>query len=184
MRQFAFYIMTIFFLTSAYAEQVSFESEAQYKKNLQDSFSNLPVGESIQLRSGESILGLTKAGIPLLIVSTSNDNSKIFISDANLNSLIQDRLQPLIESSTSEIIDVLRKAEVLIQKRDYSQALSLINPIKQKYKNISSLLFMSGTIFYLMNNKTSAIEDLQNGLKIESNNEPAKKLLAQLKGGT
>lgn len=164
------------------ASEVVFESNVQFKKNEQTNFESLKAGESLNLKSGESALIITPQNIPLLVYAIQKDGSKITVADSNVSTALAEKLQPSLQKATAEIIEGLRKAEALIQKRDFSQAASITALLKEKYQNISSVLFMSGTIFYLMNNKASAVEDLQSGLRLDPNNEPAKKLLGQLKG--
>ncbi len=186
MRRVKFYhiILLIFFGNNSFssASEVIFQSNVQFKKNEQTNFESLNAGESLNLKSGESAFIITPQNIPLLVYAIQKDGSKITVADSNVSTAIAEQLQPSLQKATTEIIEGLRKAEALVQKRDFSQAASITSSLKEKYRNISSVLFMSGTVFYLMNNKTSAVEDLQNGLRLDPNNEPAKKLLGQLKG--
>jgi hypothetical protein len=160
-----------------------FESDVQFKKNTQNSFENLKAGEGMSLEAGDNVFVMTKKNLPMLIMAPARDKAKIVIPDTNMSAALQEQLQPTLQKATSEIIDGLRKAESLIQKKDFSQASSILLSLKSKYKDISSLLFMSGTLAYLMNNKSSAVDDLQKGLALDPTNESAKKLLTQLKGG-
>ncbi len=164
------------------ATDVVFESDVQIKRNDQNSFENLKAGQSIPLNAGDSVFALNGQNMPVLIVAPVKDKGRVVVADSNMSLAIQSQLQATLQKSTSEIIDGLRKAEGLIQKKDFNQASTIILSLKSKYKDISSLLFMSGTLSYLQNNKSAAIEDLQRGLSLDPNNEPAKKLLTQLKG--
>lgn len=166
----------------AQATEISFESDVRIKKLGDNSFSELKSGASASLADGESLTVLTPKGIPVVIHAPSSSRSKITLTDSNLSSIFDEKLQPSLERTANEVVDGLRKAEVLIKKKDYSQARALVNDLKNKYPRISALLFMSGTIHYLMNDKPSAVEDLEKGLQIDSQNEPARKLLAQMRG--
>jgi hypothetical protein len=175
-----FAVLTTFEAKSA---DLVFESDVQIKKNDQNAFASLKAGEGMVLEPGDNVFVMTKKNLPLLIVAPMKDNAKIVVPDSNMSAALQDQLQPTLQKATSEIVDGLRKAETLIQKKDFSQASAILLSLKGKYKDISSLLFMSGTLAYLMNNKSSAVDDLQRGLALDPSNESAKKLLTQLKGG-
>jgi len=175
-------ISLLFWGFNAMAAELVFESDVQIKKNEQNSFETIKAGQSLPLQAGDNVFVMTSQNLPLLVVAPSKNNSKIVVSDTNMTAALQEHLQPIVQKATMEIVDGLRKAETLIQKKDYTQASTIILSLKSKYKDISSLLFMSGTISYLMNNKSAAMEDLQKGLIIDPANEPAKRLLAQMKG--
>ncbi|MBX3041136.1 MAG: hypothetical protein KF789_10575 [Bdellovibrionaceae bacterium] len=178
-----FFIM-IFILSGSVsnAAEIVFETDVKIKKMKESSFSDIKAGTSTSLPEGDSLIVLTPKGLPLVVLAPSSARSKVVITDSNMTSVFDEKLQPSLEQATTEAIDGLRKAEVLIKKKDYAQARSLVNDLKGKYSRISSILFMSGTIHYLMNNRPSAIEDLEKGLQIDSQNEAAKKLLVQMRG--
>lgn len=178
--------LTVFAVLTGFEAQAAdliFESDVQIKKNDQNSFENLKAGQGFALEPGDNVFVMTPKNLPLLIVAPMKDNAKVVIPDTNMSAALQEQLQPTLQKATSEIIDGLRKAENLIQKKDFPQASAILLSLKSKYKDISSLLFMSGTLAYLMNNKSSAVDDLQKGLALDPTNESAKKLLTQLKGG-
>lgn len=181
-----FYVLisaNLFASLPALAGKIAFESTVQVKKADQVSFETVASGTNIDINPGDQLLVVSKQGLPLLVFAPSSKDSSIVIQDGAVNTALQEQLQPSIEKSTNEIIEGLRRAETLIQKRDFNQASVVTSSLKEKYKNISSVLFLSGTLNYLMNNKSAAVEDLQKGLALDPNNESAKKLLAQLKGG-
>ena len=175
--------LTAFIALHAKAADLVFESDVQIKKNDQTSFEPIKAGQSFEISPGDNIFVMTPKSLPLLIVAPAKDKAKVVITDSNMSAALQEQLQPTLQKATSEVIDGLRKAEALIQKKAYPQASAILLALKGKYKDISSLLFMSGTLAYLMNNKSSAVDDLQRGLALDPSNESAKKLLAQLKGG-
>lgn len=179
------FLIAIAALTTMEAKSADlvFESDVQIKKNDQTSFESLKAGQGFILEPGDNVFVMTPKNLPLLIVAPLKDNAKIVVPDTNISAALQEQLQPTLQKATSEIVDGLRKAETLIQKKDFPQASAILLSLKSKYKDISSLLFMSGTLAYLMNNKSSAVEDLQKGLALDPSNESAKKLLSQLKGG-
>lgn len=166
----------------SYASEVIFESDVQLKKGQQTGFESVKAGASVKLEPGENAFVMTPQNLPILIYATQKEGSKIIVSNTSVAAALADQLQPSLEKATNEIIDGLRRAESYVKKRDFTQASSITAALKEKYRNISAVLFMSGTVYFLMNNKNSAIEDLQNGLRLDPNNEPAKKLLSQIKG--
>lgn len=177
-----FTAILVLFAHAASATDVVFESDVQIKRHDQNTFQPLKAGESIPLKSGDSVFALNSQNMPVLILAPAKEKGRVVVADSSISTALQAQLQPTLQKATSEIIDGLRRAEALIQKKDYTQASTIILSLKSKYKDISSLLFMSGTLSYLQNNKSAAVEDLSAGLRLDPNNEPAKKLLAQLKG--
>jgi hypothetical protein len=169
--------------THCLAASVSFEDEVSIKRSQQINLEKIPQGRQVKLEEGETLFILTKEGIPVILTSPLSKSSNVSIASPHLKYLMEEQIRPALESSTNEIVRELRKAENLIQKKDLHQAQTLIVALKEKYPRISSVLFMSGTIHYLLNNKTTAMEDLARGLEQDPNYEPAKKLLLQLKGG-
>jgi hypothetical protein len=176
-------VFTALTALQAQSADLVFESDVQVRRNNQNSFESIKAGSGVPLEPGDNVFVMTPTNLPLLIVAPAKDNAKVVVPDTNMAAALQEQLQPTLQKATSEIIDGLRKAEALIQKKDYPQASSIILSLKSKYKDISSLLFMSGTLAYLMKNKSTAVEDLQKGLLLDPSNESAKKLLTQLKGG-
>ena len=159
-----------------------FESDVKVKRNDQNSFEEIKAGQALSLAPGESVFALNSQNMPVLIVTPAKDKGRVVVADSNMSMAMQAHLQPALQKATGEIVEGLRKAEILIQKKDFTQATAIVLSLKSKYTDIASLLFMSGTLSYLQNNKSAAIEDLSRGLQLDPNNEPAKKLLAQLKG--
>src|ERR1700733_16096373 len=88
----------------AKAEEFTFDSDVHYKKEMQGVFQDLKKGETLQLKSGETALVSTSQGLPILIYSAQNKNSQVHIDDSNLNTIIQEQLQPALEKSTAEVV--------------------------------------------------------------------------------
>jgi hypothetical protein len=170
------------FCFAAHAAEVTFETDVTCKKNNQEAVA-VKAGSKIKIDRGENIFAVSPQSVPLLILSPSSDSAKITVTDSNFKSILQQLIQPQIDSEANEIIDSLRRIDALLQKRDYAQAVQIINALKEKYNQLSSVMFMSGTVHYLMNDKTTAIDDLEKGLVIDGHNESAKSLLKKLKGG-
>ena len=172
------------YCTNSFAETLTFETDVEYKKNNQQNFTSLKSGQKIELEKGENAFIISKKNIPMLIFSAKSSDAMITIPEASMSAGVIELVNSHVEKSTDEIIEGIRKAESFLQKRDYNQASQILTFLKQKYKNNSSILFMSASIHYLKNDKQSAINDLQEGLVINPTNENAKKLLSKLKGGT
>ena len=166
------------------AAEVSFESDIAFKSPDQPDFTTVKAGagQKLQIRAGDTLLILPKQGLPVLLVVPRDDDSRITLTNANFSGLISEVTRPELERSSNEIIDGLRRADTLIQKRDYAQASQVMAPLKDKYPRVSSVQFMSGTIHYLLNDNATAIKDLERGLQIDPENEDAKRLLLKLKG--
>ena len=166
---------------SAVAGDISFESEVRFKRENKQAFETLKVGEVLKLKSGESALVSTAQGFPMLIYSPSGEGSQVKVADVNLEVFAQDALRPQLEKSTREVVNILRKVDTYIDRREYDQALATLAPLRAKYPNISSVLFASATVNYLTNHRATAVEDLQKGLELDPDDAAAKKLLARLK---
>lgn len=169
---------------SSFAQTVSFETEVRYKKMEDAGYSDLKSNQSINLKKGENALILTKTGVPVLIYTPLDTDSTLKITESNLQSLMQEQMQASLNAAANEVVDGIRKVEALLQKREYQQALVGITQLKGKYPRISTVLFLSGTVQYLSNNKSAAIEDLNAGLVIDPQNSAAQKLLNELKGSS
>lgn len=180
MKSFAVFLIVIF-ASPSFATEVRFEGAARVKRG-NSAFEDVKEGQSIELKAGESVLALPRQGLPLMIFQPASSSSKIVVSDADLREAVRAELQPKLESATSEIVNGLRKAESFIQRKNHEQARAIVGELKQKYPGISSVLFLSGTVNYLLNDRASAIEDLQAGLALDSTNDPARRLLERLKG--
>lgn len=168
----------------ARAAELVFESDTKAKKSNQSQFQTIHAGEAIPFDSSDPLLVITQKGLPILFYCPNSKSAKATILDADVSTALQEELRPTLQMQTNEIITQLRRAESLIQKKDYNQALSVITVLKEKYKEISPILFMSGTIYYLLNNKPLAIEELQKGLALDPQDDSAKRLLTQLKGAS
>lgn len=175
-------ILLIFLAQTASAEKIVFETSTRYKKNEDVNFIEVKAGENIELSPGESMIAISKQGLPVVIYSSQSKDHQLTIKNSNFNQMLRDELQPLINQAVEEVISGTRKAETLVQKRDYQQALTIITALKDKYPHISTVLFMSGTIYFLLGNKTAAAEDLEKGVQLDSDNVAAKRLLEKLKG--
>jgi len=180
---FMFCIFSFLLTQKTFAEEFIFERDSQYKKTGEDKFTELKANTPLVLKSGESAMIVAKNAIPLLIFSAASSNSQVKVANIDQKNLVYSYVQDELESSTNEIIDVLRKADQYVAKRDYKLALSLLNQEISKHSTISALYFLRGTTNYLLKNNVEAIADLEKGLSIDSSNAAATKLVQQLKGG-
>jgi len=177
-------LLLVLFGVHAQAAELVFESDAKVKKSAQLQFQTIRAGEAVPFDSGDPILAITQKGLPILFYCPNSKSAKATILDADLSVALQEELRPTLQMQTTEIVTQLRRAESLIQNKDYNQALTLVTTLKAKYKDIAPILFMSGTIYYLLNNKPLAIEELQKGLALDPQDDSAKRLLTQLKGAS
>lgn len=173
--------LVIIFSFHVDAEEITFDSNVKYKKNDSTETVELKAQQPLALQAGEKVFVNTSEGIPLIIFSASYSNTKINIPNTQLSMMALEQSIPYFEKTTNDILEGLRRVDSLISKRDYTQAVIKITALKEKYKGLSSVLFLSGTANYLSNNKTAAIKDLESGLLISPDNSSAKKLLEKIK---
>ncbi len=166
---------------SVFAEEIIFDTNVKIKKNDATEFTELKAQQALTLDNGDKALVSTNDGIPLFIFSAARSNSRIEIPSTQLSMVALEQAAPFLEKTTNEIIDGLRRVDSLISKRDYTQAVTKIAALKEKYKGLSAVLFLSGTANYLANNKSTAVKDLESGLIINPENSSAKKLLEKIK---
>lgn len=142
---------------------------------------DLKAQQPLAIEAGESVFVSTPDGLPFVILSASHSQSKINIPSSQISLLSVEQASPHLEKMSNEVIDGLRRVDGMISKRDYSAALTKVTALKEKYKSLSSVLFLSGTVNYLSNNKSAAAKDLEKGLAINPENSSAKKLLEKIK---
>lgn len=168
-------------IESVNAFDIQFDVKSQYQKNNQSQFQDLEANTVLSLSDQESALVTTSNSLPILIYGVSSQNSKMEINQNTLKALTLNSLKIETEAQVNQTISTIRKAEFLIQKRNYAQALDELNQGVNQNKNISELYFLRGTVQYLLKNNELAKVDLQKGLEISPNHETARKLLNQLK---
>lgn len=166
---------------SVQAEEIVFDSNVKFKKNNSTEFVELKAQQPLVIEAGESAFVSTQEGLPFVILSASRSNSTINIPSSQISLMSIEQASSYLEKTANEVVDGIRRVDRLITKRDYSTALNTITKLKEKYNNISSILFLSGTINYLSNNKSVAVKDLEKGLTINPENSSAKKLLEKIK---
>lgn len=181
MKFFAFLFSILFVYTASHAAQIRFEGAVKVKRGA-GGFDELKQGQTVELKDGESLFALPERGIPVVVYLPASSSAELTVTDGDLRTALGAELRPVLETSTSEIVNGLRKAESLMQRKSYEQALSIVGDLNKKYPRISAVLFLSGTIHYLLNDKATAIDELSSGLQLDPQNEPAKKLLERLKG--
>lgn len=167
----------------AFAQSISFDSDIRYKKLEDSNFVELKADQKLKLKKGENALILAKFSIPILVYSPMDESSVLKFNQANFQELMQEQMQESLNTATNELIEGIRKTEALLQKRDFPQALTTISELKNKYPKVSEVLFLSGTVQYLSNNKTAATDDLTAGLALDPKNSSAQKLLKKMAGG-
>lgn len=164
------------------AQTIYFDGDIQYKKNQDTKFTELKSGQSIKISSGDYLLAETTDNLPVLVIAAKSDKANIRITNADINQGYIKKLTDQVNTSVNEIIENLRKSEALMQKREYVQAINILNPIREKYSKNSEVLFLSGTLNYLLNNSKIAQEELEKGLALDPKNTSAQKLIENIKG--
>lgn len=174
-------VMAMIFPDGTFATEISFEGPVSYKRNHEAEFKDAKAGDKIRLESSEALFVTRKDSLPILVYSVCRESATLSITNADLNSATEAALRVPVEKASTEIVTALRKADTLIKKRSYAQALQIVTPLKEKYPRIASVLFMSATLRYLSGDKISAIEDLEKGLLLEPNDEDARAMLLKLR---
>jgi tetratricopeptide (TPR) repeat protein len=175
------YTILLFWTPLVGALQIESEVVTKVKKDT-SSETTLQPGEHLELEPGETALAIPLNGIPVMILYPQSHTTKIQLSSVDFKSYSEKTLSQMINQQSNEILTGIRKAETAISQRNYTQAASLLSPLRQKFPNISSILFISASVEFLLKNKSSAIEYLQKGLAIDPNDSAANKLLAELQG--
>lgn len=163
------------------AQTLSFDTDIEYKKNQDTVFTELKLGQTIKLVPGDFVFAETKDNLPILILAAKSDKTSIKVTNADIRRYFLKKLSEQVNADVSEIIEVIRKSEILMQKREYTQAINILNPAREKFPNNSEVLFLSGTLNYLLNNKNLAKDELEKGLAINPKNTAAQKLLESIK---
>ncbi|MBY0316219.1 MAG: hypothetical protein K2Q26_11900 [Bdellovibrionales bacterium] len=163
------------------AAELQFESDVRVKKTDQLEFISIKAGEKLTLKRNESYIVVNSQSLPMVIFSPINDNSEVLITDKNIQQTLDEQISKTLSSRTNEIIDGLRKAESHLIKKDYPQALALATSLKDKYPQVSSVLFFRATTLSLMNNRKEALSDLEKGLTIDPQSAAALALQKRLK---
>lgn len=152
------------------------------KKDSDTDFVSIKSGSTFELNRGDTAIAMHSDGFPFFILAPRDEKSTVVLANGNLQSLMQDQMSGTINRSVAEIVNGLRKSESLMAKKDYTQAMTVLSSLKSKYSQVASIYFLSGSISYLLNNKSLAIDDLQKGLALDPNDQTAKNLLDKLKG--
>lgn len=161
---------------------IDFESAAQVKALDVDHFTAYGAGQKLEVKSGEGYLILTDNQLPLILFSANSPNAKLKLDSAQPNAVYQQAAQPYMDKKLNEILSEINNVQSLIQKREYNAAGAQIKILKEKYPRLATIYFLSGTIGFLSNNKTLALEDIEKGLLIDPTNEAAKRLRDKLRG--
>lgn len=184
MRLITVFVFIALFSRLSLALDIKVPANSLYKKSGEDSFATADSATTIPLPANSSILLKTPNNLPLLIYHPANDNSKVEISDGDLKQISETALEPRLNQALNELTSANLEIQKLIQRKNYSEALSQLNRLKSKYPQVALVHFLEGTLHYLQNDKTLAIQALERGLLIQPDNTEAQTLLKQLKGGT
>lgn len=171
------------FICQANAVQLQSEIELRVKKESATDFNLIKAGEILELNRGETVLAVPSTGLPFFILVPSSQNAKFQLAAGDVSSMAQNQVAEVVGKTVHEVIIGLRKAETFMSKREYTQGLSVLMPLKQKYPQVAEIFFLSASLNYLNKNKNAALDDVQKGLAIFPEDESAKKLLANLQTG-
>lgn len=182
MRMSVFCIILIIYSHQSIAADLRFESDVSIKSIDKNQFEKIPAGQVFSAEKNNSYYIVGSKNIPILLISSQAQDSQFNITNQDFSNVFNEKTNQLLEQKTNSIVNNVRKAEALLLRKDFTQALAIVNKLKEEHKNISSILFLSGTINSLLNNKKVAIEDLEEGLKIDADDVAALSMLKKLKG--
>ncbi len=171
------FILFLLNLKICFAESITFDSPVRYLKNEDNQYIELKSKEELILKSGDKVFVNPNDNLPFFIYSTSSDKTFIHIPGNQLKNLDQERTTAQVEKMTNSVLGQIRQIDSMIASRNFKEALNQVNDLKLKYRHLSEIYFLSGTVNYLLNNKSVAIKDLESGLSINAENKAAKKLL-------
>lgn len=181
MNFYVFFLILMLINKFIYASELQFDGDVLIKETDKNEFEKITSGQSFTIKKDSSYFILSAQNIPLLLVTKSDVNSQILLTNQDFAKIFDEKTNKIIDEKTNAILNSLRKAEALLLKKDFGQALTVLNQTKEKHNNISAVLFLSGTLNSLMNNKKMAIEDLEKGLLIDPQNLSAQNMLKKLK---
>ncbi len=178
--------MNLFFVVllcsfMANAVEVRTEMNTNFRRSGQVQSEALPSGQSMTMVEGEQVIFSGENQLPLLVIAAGSEKSVVTIKKDTSQELVREATYKGINNAVSEIVAKLLNVEVMIKNRRFAEAKNLLQDLKEKYPQISSVHFASGTTNFLMNNRAVAIADLEKGLTIDPENSDAKKLLERIK---
>lgn len=164
------------------AANVQSEVDMVIKKDSSSDTVLLKAGTVLTMDRGETLYAMPNGGLPFFIMNPLSDDSKITLAAGDVQTMVQAQLSENIGKGVNEVIGALRKAETLMSKKDFTQALNVLGPIKEKHPRVAEIYFLSASLHFLTKNSSAAIEDLQKGLIISPEDPTAKKLLESIQG--
>jgi predicted Zn-dependent protease len=173
--------ITLLIPLCAGAVEIRTEMNTSYRKSGQVQPQVLNAGQSVNIAEGEQLIFSGENQLPLLVIAAGAKDSVVTIKKETSQDLIREATLKSINSAVGEIVAKLLNVEVMIKNKSFVQAKNLLQDLKDKYPQVSSVHFASGTTNFLMNNRTLAIADLEKGLTIDPENNDAKKLLERIK---
>lgn len=181
MQRIVFFIILIFFQTSG-AQILDFATTTKVKEVSAAEFQIKKMGETLEIKKGETYLVIPENQIPILVLSASASSQKVKISANDFTNTFGDIIDFKVQDSVNAITSEIKKIEVLLKKKDLSGAQGRIASLKLKYPRVSQVLFLSASVNYLSQNSVMAIEELKRGLSIDPQDETAIQLLKKIEG--
>lgn len=155
---------------------------ASYRLSDEVEFTKIGDKKTFSLNKADYALITNGSQLPILVVNPKSSKAVIELPENANHEVLNNLVAPQVNKAVNEILDGTISAQILIQKKNYDQALRMTLQLQQKYFGIANLYFLEGTIHYLMNNKSLAIAKLEQGLIIAPENSQGQNLLKQLKG--
>lgn len=175
----------IFSLLPAVTQAVEIQPSvgSSYRLSDQKNFTKVEESKPFDLKTADYALITGNSQLPILVINPKSSKAVIEIPETDNREVLSSLVDPQVNKAVNEIVDGTLSAQVLIQQKNYEQALRVTTQLQQKYSAVANLYFLEGTIHYLMNNKSLAIAKLEQGLTMAPDNTQGQNLLKQLKGG-
>ncbi len=172
-----------FFTHHSFAAVVEFETPARVSEMDSDKSNLFTSGQHLDLKDGQAYVVVPEGQLPWLFFAPSSRDSKIKLTASKSEALYQNLMQPALDRQLNDILNQINRVQMMIQKRDYSNAVTQAGQLKEKYPRLATVYFLSGTANFMANNKSGANEDFKKGLEIDPNNDWAKSLQEKLQKG-
>ncbi|NUN05212.1 MAG: hypothetical protein HUU57_05575 [Bdellovibrio sp.] len=175
----------IFSLIPAVTQAVEIQPSigSSYRLSDQKNFTKVEDAKTFDLKSADYALITSSSQLPILVINPKSSKAVIEIPATDNQEVLSSLVEPQVNKAVNEIVDGTMSAQIMIQQKNYEQALRITMQLQQKYSAVANLYFLEGTIHYLMNNKSLAITKLEQGLTMAPENTQGQNLLKQLKGG-
>ena len=144
---------------------------------------DVKAGEEIELIKDKPILAEARGRVAMFIYPVDSRDDELKVSLPTLNkSQITSVQEQNINVQLDELLPEIQQVQVMMLKRDYTNALSKIRDLKTKNPGVAFLSFIEGSCYSVLNRKSEAIRAIREGLSIYPESPDAKELYKKLSG--